>query len=128
MLTRKQPLPRSGRLRPVSAKQGAANRVKRKMYADCLDGECFTCGPACSLPLTPSHILTQKQHPKHRANPDNVVAECWPMHMLWEHNKAEYARQYPGAFGRKMKRMRKLEPQAYAFFRMKNPTLFPPDA
>lgn len=127
-LTRTKPLQPGGRLRPRSKKFAAATRQKRKMYDATRADYCFTHGAGCSGDLTPSHILTQKQWPKHKLNPVNLVWECWPAHCLWENNKLAYAREYPDAFAEKTDRMHRLEPQAYAVFRMKYPTLFPPDA
>ncbi|KAA9333377.1 hypothetical protein F0P96_10435 [Hymenobacter busanensis] len=130
-MNRRTPLHRTTPLRPagglprVSPKQGQVNRAKRRVYDATKAATCFSCGEACQAPaLTPSHILTQGRHQRQRLNTLNLVWECWPVHCLWENNKADYARRFPEAFAKKMERMQQLDPQAYAFFRMKNGGLF----
>lgn len=118
---RKAPMKRGGRLQPVSKKQAT---TRRQVSAACpLGSHCEACGT--SQQLTRSHVLTQKQHPGQAANPLNVMTLCWqPCHCLWENNKPAFARAYPEAFAEKMRRMKLLDAQAYAFFRVKNPSLF----
>lgn len=120
-LARKAPLARAGKLRPVSTKQAA---TRRQVSVACpLGSHCEACGT--SQQLTRSHVLTQKAHPKQAANPLNVMTLCWnPCHCLWENNKPAFALRYPEAFAEKMRRMRALDANAYAFFVQKHLHLF----
>jgi len=114
---RKAPMKRGGRLAPVSKKQAA---TRREVSAACpLGAYCLACGT--SQQLTRSHILTQKQFPRHAANPQNVITLCWADHCIWENEKARFARLYPDVWQEKLRRMQWLEPNYYALFRSKHP-------
>lgn len=130
MLTRKQPLKRTSRLRSggslqqVSKKKARANSQQQKAYREVERRAqwCETCGGHTNLQH--SHTLTQKQFPLLAAHPLNIDLECAACHTLYEHQKTEYARRYPEAFTRRYEVMRQLAPQYAAFFRMKHPHLF----
>ncbi|MGI4864177.1 MAG: hypothetical protein ACRYFZ_09670 [Janthinobacterium lividum] len=114
-------LARAGRLPQTSEKMRTTIAEKRKAYRvvaaeqDC----CFTCGNPYDLQN--SHILTQKQHPEHRANPRNIVRECPGCHLLWENQKAAYADRWPAPYAAKLDRMQEIKPSAASFFLLKNP-------
>jgi hypothetical protein len=108
--------PRAKSLAPV--KKGTA-ATRRQASAACpLDAHCYACGT--SQQLTRSHILTQKQHPRQAANPLNVLTLCWPCHEIWENQKGRFAQLYPEAWAEKLRRMRQLDANAYAFFCQKH--------
>ncbi|WP_345227974.1 hypothetical protein [Hymenobacter koreensis] len=123
-MNRRTPLSRTTPLRPVSAKQRGAKGRLGNAYrvVDAGPRACFACGS--SFQLTHSHTLTQKQFPRHAANPANVVLECIGCHALYEHNKAGYALRFPEAFAAKLATIRQLEPQYYALQALKHPNLF----
>jgi hypothetical protein len=108
-----------------SPKLGAALGAQRRAYAvvDSESSTCFACGRWGALDH--SHLFPQGQNPHLRAHPLNIVRECRACHELFEHRKADYARAYPLAFAEKLRRMQALDPQRYAFFCLKNPTLVP---
>jgi 5-methylcytosine-specific restriction endonuclease McrA len=120
MLQRKTPLARTGRLPRTTKKQAA---TRKQVSAACpLDAHCTACGT--SQQLTRSHCLTQKQWPQHRANPLNVVTLCVECHNCFEHQKIRFALTWPAVWAEKLRRIRALEPSAYAFIQMKFPSLF----
>ncbi len=123
-MNRTSPLQRKTRIARVSPTHQRVKRARSVVYAATRADTCFSCGSDCCGELTPSHILTQGQHKQHRLNPRNIVWECWATHCLWENNKTAYARAFPAAFAEKMERMRGVDAQAYAVFRMKHAHLF----
>lgn len=78
-------------------------------------------------PVEHSHILTQGQHKHLRNNPLNwlVLGSRCGCHRLWENNKRAFAQRYPEAWAEKLRRMKELHPQAYAFFCLKFSALVP---
>jgi hypothetical protein len=119
-------LANGGRLPTASAKGRAEKAEMHKAYAAAPDAGqqwCSACGKAG--PVEHSHILSQGNHARHRANPLNWLqfGKWCGCHRLWEDNKAGFAARYPAVFAEKMRRMKLLDAQAYAFFMMKNPTL-----
>jgi len=120
MLKRTTPLARTGRL-PRSTKKQAA--IRRHVATACPLGSCcLACG--ASQQLTRSHILTQKQYPRHAANPQNVITLCWTCHCIWENEKGRFAQLFPDVWAEKLRRMQWLEPSHYALFKSKHPSLF----
>lgn len=117
-MRRRSPLSRqSTKARTTQAGQRAAYQV-----VDAGPRFCIACGG--NDQLTRSHCLTQKQFPRHAANPANLVFLCLSDHQIWENNKARFRQMYPDAWAQKMEIMQRLEPNYYAFFRMKNENLF----
>lgn len=112
---------RGGPLAKVSKAKAAANRQQQRAYRVVEAGACYcqTCG--ATGPLDHSHILTQKAYPQHAANPLNIWLECrFTCHASWENDKQQYATDHPEAFAAKLAIIQQLEPQAHAFFLMKN--------
>jgi len=120
MLRRYTSLARTGRLLPVSKNQANQKREQAKAYAGAPTSDCCE---VCERygPVEHSHLFTQKQHPAHRANPLNWLLKCRACHTLWEDNKRTFAARYPKAWTQILNQMQQVNPQAYAFFRHKNP-------
>jgi len=119
-------LPQSRKpIRQVSSKQAVKNAQKAAAYAvvDATNEHwCVSCGePNC---LTHSHVLTEKQHEKHRANPENILLECQDCHYIWEHDKRTSCRIHPESWALKMEIMERLEPQYFQQFKNNYPDLF----
>jgi hypothetical protein len=111
-------------INPISSKKAVALRAKAKAYAVVDTGPrvCVSCG--CTEQLTHSHVLTVGQFPEYEATPENILLECQPCHMVWEHDKHRAAREH-ASWGRKMAIMEALAPRYFARFQDKFPALFP---
>jgi hypothetical protein len=111
----------SGRLPAISPKQRAADAEKKRAYAAAPDAGqewCTACGTAG--PVEHSHILSQGNHARHRANPLNWLMLCRACHDLYEHKKAAFRRQYPAVWNETLRRMRLLDINAYTAFCQKH--------
>ncbi len=118
---RKKPIARS--TKPLPRRSRSPQRAAYREVDEASGGYCLACGT--SYGLEHSHILTQGRYQLHKANPLNIVMLCGRVcHPLWEHNKSGFAHRFPEAFAEKLRRMQLIDRQAYAFFMMKNPTLF----
>lgn len=110
----RKPIAQVSPLRNVMLKvrQVAYQEVKAEQKA------CAACGTKHRL--TPSHVLTQKQFPRHAVNPVNIVVLCIACHDLWEHNKTLFRELCPEAWEVKMNIMQELEPAFYQQFKIKH--------
>jgi hypothetical protein len=123
-LKRTAPMPhRTHKIANSSPTHRAGRAAQGRAYAAEPAAEwCAACG--CNEPLDHSHILSQKQHPKHRNNPLNWLMLCRSCHRCWEDNKGRFKLLYPLAFAEKVRRMEAIDCQAAAFFKMKFQSLF----
>lgn len=110
----RKPLAQVSALRNVSLKvrQVAYKEVKAEQQS------CAACGT--KQRLTPSHVLTQKQFPRHAVNPANIVVLCQDCHCMWEHDKQAFRLTFPRAWEVKMNIMQELEPAFYQQFKTKH--------
>jgi hypothetical protein len=101
--------------KPLPARSSRQVATSKAISAACpLTGTyCSCCGS--SYNLSRSHALTRKQFPQHAANPNNMLVLCWDHHMLFEHSKPAFAREWPAVWARKVGMMRALEPSYCAF-------------
>lgn len=110
-----------------SKKRAALRRSQSKAYAAADDAEQVWCG-CCGKPgpTEHSHHFSQKQQSHLRNEQQNwlVMGRYCGCHALFENNKAGFAAKFPRVWARIIEQMRELDPQAYAFFRVKNPSLF----
>ena len=108
----------------ISTKRTAALKVRAVAYREVKLKQlcCAACGTRQNL--TPSHVLTQKQFPQHRANPRNIVVLCGDRcHPLWEDNKTLFRELCPEVWQLKMSIMQELEPAYYRQFISKHFTI-----
>jgi len=107
----------------VSDKQKVKLKVRANGYRQVKEDQdrCAHCGT--TYRLTPSHVLTQKQYPAHRANPRNIILLCQREHDLWEHNKTLFRELCPDVWVLKMEIMQELEPAYYRQFISKHFTI-----
>lgn len=110
----RKPIAQVSALRNVTLKvrQVAYKQVKAEQK------ECAACGTKHRL--TPSHVLTQKQFPRHAVNPVNIVVLCQDCHCMWEHDKQSFRVAFPDVWSQKMHIMQELEPAYYQQFKAKN--------
>lgn len=114
---RQQPLARQS---PAAKRQQGAQRRAYAAAGDASQQWCAVCG-VTGQRLEHSHLLTQKQHPEHRNNPLNWLKKCAECHALYEHSKRRFQAYYPAAWLLILLRIEKLDPVAFAAFRLKNP-------
>lgn len=95
---------------------------QRKVYAALDAGRDREC-EVCHTPnnLDHSHCWPQGNYPEHRNNPLNILDLCRTHHDLFEHHKADFAREYPVVYAETLRRMELVDPQAFQFYLSKNP-------
>ncbi len=128
MLRRYTPLARTtgpARKQPLAqqSKKGRAGKAaQRQAYAAADDAEqcwCSACGRAGATDH--SHHFTQGRHKLLANDQRNWIRLCRADHELFEHNKRAFAARYPQVWQQILSQMQQVNPQAHAFFRMKNP-------